>query len=267
MTTLDTRPPTSSATPPRTGGRPPGRTAALTRAELKLLLREPLTTIVGVLFPAVLMVLLVGAFGNEPDPAMGGVGGADFYVPVYAAATIAVLGFMSIPTHLASYRESGVLRRLRAAGVPATAIVVAQAATMALLVLVGVALMLAIGFAAYDLSTPVSAAGVATGFAAGTAAFAGIGVLLGSLMSTARAAQGVGLVLFFGLFFISGGGPPPDLMPGVLNDAVRFTPMGPLVSAIRDPWHGAGWNIAALGALATIAVVSTAIAIRRFSRR
>lgn len=240
--------------------------AGITWAEIKLLVREPLTTVVGLLFPVVLMVLLVGSFGNEPDPDMGGIGGADFYVPVYAAATIAVMGFMSIPTHLASYRETGVLRRFRAAGVPGSALVFAQTMVMALLVLVGSAAMVAIGFVGYDLSAPASVPGVVTGFVLGTLAFASIGVLLGSLVPTARAAQGVGLLLFFGLFFIAGGGPPPSLMPETINDLVRFTPMGSLVSAIRDPWHGAGSNIAALVSLATIAVAGTLVSARRLSR-
>jgi ABC-2 type transport system permease protein len=79
--------------------------------ELKLLVREPLTMIVSLLFPLLLMLLLAGAFGSDPDPDMAGVSGVDFYVPVYAAATVAVLGFMGLPTHLAAYRERRVLLR------------------------------------------------------------------------------------------------------------------------------------------------------------
>jgi ABC-2 type transport system permease protein len=126
---------------------------------------------------------------------------------------------------------------------------------MAVVVLIGCALMLGVGFAVYDLSAPASPMGVVAGFAVGTAAFAGIGVLLGSVLSTARAAQGLGLMCFFGLFFIAGGGPPPALMPDTIDAIGRYSPMGPLVAAIRDPWHAEGWNVAALTALTVMAVV------------
>ena len=234
--------------------------------EIKLLTREPLTLLVGLAFPVLLLVLLAGSFGNEPDPEMGGLGGTDFYVPVYIAATIAVMGFLGVPTHLAAYRERGVLRRFRVAGVPATTLLVAQVVLTILLAVVGGAVMIAIGIAGYDLNMPASAAGVIVGYLLGGLAFAAIGVLLGAIVTTARAAQGLGLLLFFGLFFIAGGGPPPYLLPDAINTAVDFTPMGPLVAAVSDPWHGHGWNVPALVALATIAVTATTLATRRLAR-
>jgi ABC-2 type transport system permease protein len=234
--------------------------------EIKLLTREPLTLLVGLLFPIMLMVLLVGSFGNDADPDFGGIGGTDFYVPVYAAATIAVMGLLGIPTHLASYRQTGVLRRFRAAGLSAPTVMAAQLGVMALLVAVGVGAMLAIGFAGYGLAAPASVPGVVLGFVAGTLAFAAIGLLLGSLLPTPRAAQGLGLLLFFGLFFIAGGGPPPALLPDAVNRFVELTPMGPLVSVISDPWHGRGVDVGGIAALAAIGLVAAAIADRKLGR-
>ncbi|MPY93445.1 MAG: hypothetical protein GEV08_10375 [Acidimicrobiia bacterium] len=232
-------------------------TTTLVWSEVKLLAREPLTLLVSLLFPVMLMALLVASFGNEPDPDFDGIGGADFYVPIYSAAAIAVMGFLGLPTHLAAYRERGVLRRFRAAGIGIASVLVANALVMAVLVAVGSAAMIGLGFAAHDLSAPASTPGVVAGFAFGTLAFAALGMLLGSLVRTARAAQGLGLLLFFGLFFVSGGGPPPSLLPDALNTAVGLTPMGPLVAAVSDPWHGNGTNVAALAWLAAIAVAAS----------
>jgi len=111
----------------------------------------------------------------------------------------------------------------------------AQLAVMAALVAVGVTLMLGIGFAGYDLTAPASASGVVVGIAAGTLAFAALGLLIGSLVPTARAAQGLGLLLFFGLFFIAGGGPPPALLPDAINRFVELTPMGPWSARSATP--------------------------------
>ncbi|MPZ54325.1 MAG: hypothetical protein GEU79_16630, partial [Acidimicrobiia bacterium] len=207
-------------------------TSGIVWSEIKLLTREPLTLLMSLLFPIVLMVLLVMSFGNEPDPTMGGIGGSDFYVPIYASATVAVMGLLGIPTHLAGYRNSGVLRRFRASGVPGWTMIPAQTTVMTTLVVFGVAVMVAIGFAFYDLSEPESISGVVVGFALGTLAFAGIGSVLGANLPTSRAAQGLGLLLFFGLFFIAGGGPPPAILPDSINTFVSFTPMGPLVDAV-----------------------------------
>lgn len=242
-------------------------TARLVWTEVKLLSREPLAMIVSLLFPIVLLSLLAGSFGTAPDPDFGGVNGVDFYVPVYATATIAVLGLLSVPTHLAGYREQGVLRRFTAAGVADSAVLGAQVAVMGLLAGVGSTAMILLGFAVYDLSAPASSVGVAVGLAMGTLAFAAIGLLLGSLAPTARAAQGLGLLLFFGLFFIAGGGPPPALLPDAITTLIDYTPMGPLVDAVSDPWHGAGWNLSALSALAMIAVVAWLLAVRRFAHQ
>lgn len=241
-------------------------TAALTWTEIKLLSREPLTLVVSLLFPIVLMALLLASFGNEPSAEFMGIGGTDFYVPSYLGAAIAVMGLIGVPTHLASYRRDGVLRRLRAAGVSATSVMVAQALVMTLLALVGAGAMVAIAYSGFDMSAPVSIAGTIVGFAVGLLAFTGIGLLLGTLMPTPRAAQGLGLLIFFSLFFLVGGGPPPTLLPDWMNTAVSYTPMGQLADAIRSPWTGGGNEVGAMIGLAVIAVVTVVLAHRRLTR-
>lgn len=237
--------------------------AEMILTELKLLAREPLTLLVSLMFPIVLMVLLVGAFGNEADAAFGGVGGTDFYVPVYIAATIAVMGLLGIPTHLAGYRQTGVLRRFRASGLSPRTVMLSQLVVMMSLVIIGIALMLIIGVVGYDLTAPASPVGVTIGLTVGTVAFAALGLALGSLIPTPRAAQGLGLLLFFGLFFIAGGGPPPALLPDAINNFVAFTPMGPLVDAVSEPWNGGGVDIMALVALAVMGIVAVIVADHR----
>lgn len=104
------------------------------------------------------------------------------------------------------------------------------------------------------------------GFAVGVVAFAALGLFLGSMISTARAAQGVGLLMFFGTFFLVGGGPPPSLLPDALNTVVEFTPIGQLADAIRSPWTGAGNDVTALVALTATALITGMVAHRRLGR-
>jgi len=241
-------------------------TSYLAWTEVKLLVREPLVLVVSLLFPILLMALLLASFSGDSDPIFGGLDGTEFYVTSYLAAAIAAMGFMGTPTHLASYRDSGVLRRFRAAGMPGRSVVAAQVVVMAVLAVVGALAMLGLAYAGFDLAAPASIGGVAAGFGAGILAFAGIGALLGSIMPSARAAQGLGLLLFFGTFFLVGGGPPPGVLPDALNDAAGLTPTGLLVDAIRTPWHGGGLDVPALVALVAIAVAGFALASRRLAR-
>jgi ABC-2 type transport system permease protein len=241
-------------------------TTYLAWTEVKLLVREPLVLVVSLLFPILLMALLLASFSGDTDPIFGGLEGTEFYVTSYLAAAIAAMGFMGTPTHLASYRDSGVLRRFRAAGVPGRSVATAQVVVMAVLAVTGALAMLALAYAGFDLAAPASIGGVAVGFGAGILAFGGLGALLGSLMPSARAAQGLGLLLFFGTFFLVGGGPPPGVLPDALNDAASLTPTGLLVHAIRTPWHGGGLDVPALVALTAIAAAGFTLAARRLAR-
>ncbi|HLU33561.1 MAG TPA: ABC transporter permease [Natronosporangium sp.] len=241
-------------------------TSHLAWTERKLLVREPLVLVVSLLFPILLMVLLLVSFSEDTEPVYGGIFATDFYVTAYLSAAVAVMGFMAMPAHLAAYRASGVLRRFRAAGVPARSLVASQVVVMAAVTAVGTAAMVGLAYAGFDLAAPRSTVGVLLGLLAGILAFAGIGALLGSVMRTARGAQGLGLLLFFATFFVAGGGPPPEVLPQVLNDVAAVTPIGLLVDAVREPWTRDGLDLPALLALAAIAVAGLTLATRRLSR-
>lgn len=240
-------------------------TAQLAWTEIKLLLREPVVLVVSLLFPVLLMVLLISSFPDADDPVFEGLAG-DFYLLSYLAAGIAVLGFMSIPTHLVSYRQTGVLRRFSAAGVPVSSLLTAQLTVLAAMALTSAAIMIPLAFIVFDVSEPVGAMGATLGFALGVLAFGAIGVLLGSVLPTPRLAQGLGLLLFFGTFFLAGGGPPPSLLPDTVTTAAELTPIGMLINAIRSPWLGDGLHAGAMIGLAAIAVVGYGLTFRLLSR-
>jgi ABC-2 type transport system permease protein len=241
-------------------------TRRLVWTELKLLTREPLVLVFGLAFPLTMMVLLLVSFGGTSSPVFVGNDGTVFYLTSYLGAAIAVLGFMGTPTHIASYRDSGVLRRFRAAGLPSRALVGSQVVVMAGLAVVGAVAMLVIAAAGFDLAAPKSVPGVVLAFVVGILAFAAIGTLLGSVLPSARAAQGLGLVLFFGTFFLVGGGPPPARLPDAVSTFAGYTPTGLLVDSIRSPWIGTGDDVTALVALAAIAVLGSVLSVRRLGR-
>ena len=90
-----------------------------------------------------------------------------------------------------------------------------------------------------------------------------IGVLLGSLLPSARAAQAVGLLLFFPSFLLGAGGPPPHVMGSVVRQVADPLPLTLLTNAVREPWLGLGPATGSLIAIAALAVVASAVAARR----
>ena len=86
-----------------------------------------------------------------------------------------------------------------------------------------------------------------------------IGVLLGSLLPSARSAQAVGLLLFFPSFLLGAGGPPPHVMGSVVRHIAGPLPLTLLTNAVRGPWLGLG---PATGSLISLAVLTVLFTVR-----
>ena len=243
---------------------------AMTRAEFRLFRREPFSIVFVLAFPLMMMMLLSAVFGNDQADAQDiengmlvwrGVTPTDYYTTASVAVIIAALGLMTLPINLVGYRERGILRRLRASSVSAWVLVSAQL-TLALVTFVaGTLLMGAVAWLAYDAMMPSDVIGVAVALLFGTAAFGAIGLLLAAVVRSSRSAQGIGLLLFFGLWLISGTAPPRAVLPSGLRDISGVLPLSHLVTAIQDPWFGFGWRATDLAVLAAYAFAAGAPAL------
>lgn len=252
-------------------GRTPGGGASAlgktTWVELKLFLREPLTVIFTLALPLVSLFILGGVFGNTPDPegaVYRGVGAMDYYVPAYIGLVVASVGLVGLPVHLAGYRERGVLRRFRASSVPATTVVGSQVAVTVVIAIVGSVLLVIAARLAYTFQAPHDPARVILAFFLGALAFSALGVLLGALLPTARAAQGAGILLWFIMLFIGGAGPPPEVLTDSMAFVGRLTPLRHVIFLLQDPWLGFGWNWTETAIVAGIAAVAGVVSLRFF---
>ncbi len=217
--------------------------ARTTWVELKLFRREPLTVAVTLGLPLVLLFVLGGVFGNEPDPEVyRGVGPMDYYVPAYIGLVIASLGLVGLPAHLSAYRERGVLRRYRASSVPMWTVIGAQVMVTVIVALLGSALLIAVAAPTYDIHFPKSIPLVLGGFLISALSFSAIGVLLGSAFPTSRAAQGAGLMLWFVMMILGGAGPPPEVLTEGMRAVGDATPVRHVILLLQDAWLGFGWD-------------------------
>jgi ABC-2 type transport system permease protein len=233
----------------------------LTWTELKLFAREPLTVVFVLVLPVVMLYVLNGVFGDQADPSVWeGISAIDFYTPSYVALAVATVGVLSVPVQLASYREQGVLRRLRASAVPPGMVLVAHVMVAFVAAVLGAVLLVTVSALAYDATVPQDWLGVIAGLTLITVAFAALGALLGSVLPTARAAQGLGVLLFFVFMMLGGAGPPREVLPDAMATVADGVPLTHAGRLIRGPWLGGAWDGGAVLVMTGILVVSTALA-------
>ena len=196
--------------------------------EIKLLIREPLTLVFSLALPLIVLLILGGVFGNTAS-APGqpvfyrGVGPMSYYVPAYFCLVIASVC---------------VLKRYRAASlgvwvIAGSELIVAFALSAASSVVLLVAARLV-----YDFDSPASFLGVIAVFCYLTVGFTAIGLLLGGLVPTARAAQAVGLLIWFVMLMVGGAGPPREVLTGAMGYVSDATPLWYAVQMMHQPWLG-----------------------------
>ncbi len=251
------------ATAPVTGARHRSALNRLIRTEIRLMIRDPLTLTFVFAFPIVTMLIIGGSFGRSPDESFAGVDPAHWYVASYFTVVVGATGLVSLPVHIASYRERGVLRRFAASGFPRWSFAVAQLAVGLATIALGSALLLAVAAPVYGVPPVHDGGRVVAGVAVGAVAFVSLGILLGGVLRSARSAQAVGLLLFFPSFLLGVGGPPPAVMGTALKNISAVLPLALVTTAIRDPWLGLGPGTGALIVVSVIAVLALALSVRR----
>ncbi len=245
------------------------RMGRLTAVELRLLTREPLAMVFVLAFPVVTVLVLGGVFAHD-DPGFGGVSPSDHYIAAYFAVVIAAVGLVMVPVHVAMYHEHGVLRRFAATGFAPWMFPASQLLTGLGSIAVGDIAVYLTGALSYGVPPVHDPLLVAVGLLSGAVEFLVIGFLLGTLVPTARSAQAAGMLLFFPMFLLGGGGPPASVMPGIMRSVASLVPLGHVTAAVQRPWFGAGSPAVdlAYNSLTTLLVASTWAGLRiRRTRR
>jgi ABC-2 type transport system permease protein len=239
----------------------------LTWVELKLFVREPLTMVFTIAFPLIYLFVMGGVFGNTPDPEgvnYRGVGPMNALTPACIGLVIAAIAVVGLPVRLTGYRERGVLRRLRASPLPLWTIFGSQLiVSLVVAVVSGILLMIVVLFA-YDVILPHAPALVIGAFVASVFSFVAVGILLGSVLPTTGAAQGVGFILAIVMMILAGAGPPREMMSAVMRGVGDATPLRYVVVLLQDPWLGFGWNWTVFLIVMGIMAVASLLSLRLF---
>ncbi|MEV0609378.1 ABC transporter permease [Polymorphospora rubra] len=231
----------------------------LTATETRLFFREPMSVGFALAFPPVLLVIF-GAIPSfrEPDADLGGLRIIDLYAPIVVAMGITMFAMTGLPQQFATYREKGILRRMRTTPVKPTVMLGAQLLMCTVLSVVTMLGVLAIGRLAFDVSLPRGIPAYLAAYLLSALAMFTLGLLVASLAPSGKSAGAAGTVLLFPIMFFAGLWLPREAMNDVLRAISDFTPLGAGVQSLQDataghwpsPLHLAvmlGWTIVAGG--------------------
>ncbi|MFI7708428.1 ABC transporter permease [Nonomuraea sp. NPDC049480] len=225
----------------------------LATVESKLLLRDP-----GAIFSMAVPLFILMIFGSGTSP-------GDTALPSMSM-TIAVglVGLYMVPTTLATYRERGILRRLSTTPVSPGALLSVQLILQLAYAVLASALLVTVSVAIFQAALPARIAAMVVTFLLGTSAIFAVGLLIAATAASGRAANGIGVLLYFPLAFLGGLMQPKTAMPELLATIGEFTPLGLFRQAVHDAWSGAATQPLLLATMVAYTVVVGLIAARFF---
>jgi ABC-2 type transport system permease protein len=238
----------------------------MTWMEAKLFLREPVGAFFTLVFPLMMLFLFGSIYGNEPTPMFGGYGTIDISVPAYTAMIIATTGLMGLIITMATYREKGILRRLRTTPISPLVVLGSQVIVLLMMTTLGMLLLVVAGKLVYHLRFDGNALSMLAGFVLSTLSFFGLGFILAGLMPTARTAQVVGMVILYPMLFLSGAGFPRELLPKTIKTISAFLPLTYVVNLLRGLWIGETWgqHMSEVIVLAAMLVAGVLVSVKTF---
>ena len=253
---------TPGALAPQPGAAPLHRMlAAQTRAELVLVLRNGEQVLLSLVIPLGLLVLLVTVPFISLDGVEGRTGRADFFVPGVLALAVMSTAFTGQAIGVGFERQYGVLKRL--GGTPLPRAVLLGAKTLAVLAVecLQVTLLVLVGLAlGWDPRGSVLA--VLLLVVLGTAAFSGLGLLLGGTLPGLTTLAAANLLWF--VLLVLGGVLFPLSAFGGAEQALSLLPTAALSTGLREVLQTGSVPVRQIVALAVWGVASLAAASRLF---
>lgn len=240
--------------------------STLTRTQSKVFLREPLAVLFGLVFPALLLVVIGLVFPGATDPAedFGGRSLVEVYAPVTIVLGLATVALTLMPAALGADRERGILRRLSTTPIHPRALVTAHLAVQLVVVTCAAAAAVLMGMLVFDIPFPQSPGWFTVAYALGAVSLLGVGLLVGSVVPTASSGQVIGMLLYFPILFFAGVYVPLQVMPQGIRTASSYTPAGAAVQALTDSWAGGAPGASSLLVMGAYAVVAGGLAVFLF---
>ena len=246
-------------------GTPRSAFGKLLKNETKIAWRVPIGLILGVAVPVLALVIFGSVPGmNKPAKSLGGLSYFSVYFPILIVFVLAVLSLISLPTHLATYREQGILRRISTTPVPPAWMLAAQLVINLALAALALAILVAAGTAGFGLGAPKAPGEFTLALLLTIAATFAIGLWVSAIARSAGAAGAIGQLFLYPLLFFAGLWLPRQRMAPVLKNISDWTPLGASVRALQDSMLGISPSAQPFLVLTAWAAIFAFLALRYF---
>lgn len=237
--------------------------AQLVLAEIRMVARDTAGLVVPVGMPVLILVMFGLSAAGQAIPDLPGFTALDVYVvPLVLVMVMAMVGVVNMPSFLAAYRHSGILRRLSVTPLHPVMVLVAQVITSVLQTALGIGLALLTAHLLFGLNAPREPLVVAGVVLLVAAAMYALGMLIAAVSPTPNASVALGLVAFLGIGAVGGMFGPVENLPTAVARVGEALPFGAGVQALQAGWAGTGVepvHLVALGAAAVLSTVASAV--------
>jgi ABC-2 type transport system permease protein len=191
----------------------------------------------------------------------------NFLVPGIIAMSLMNSGVIGLSTAFVTYRERGILRRIRMTPFPLPNFILARVSSQVVVAFSQAAILLLLGSLLYGVTVEGNIALVALVVLIGALTFLAIGFLISSFARTTEEAAGLSNLITFPMLFLSGVFFNTDNAPAWLKPITKLMPLHYLVEALRQPMtFGKGLSAIWTDLLELIAtfVIAVLLAVRFF---
>jgi ABC-2 type transport system permease protein len=215
-------------------------TWVIARRGLKHMIRQPEALSDATIQPIMFVLLFAYVFGGA-IAVPGGGSYKEFLMGGIFAQTI-VFGAFGVAIALSNDRNNGAIDRFHSLPIPRSSVLAGHAVANLIRALLPIIFMSITGFVVgwrihSGVLDIVSAYGLMLVF---SFAVIWLGVLLGSLVATPEAVQGVAFVAIFPITFIASTFVPTSTLPGVLKTIAEWNPTSSLANALRHLFDNPG---------------------------
>lgn len=157
----------------------------------------------------------------------------DFLVPGIIAMSLMNSGVISLASAFVSYREKGILRRIKATPFPLSSFISARILSQLAVAVVQTSLLLLLGMLLFDLQVDGNLFSVYVVVIIGSLAFLSLGFVISSFARNQEAADALANAIVVPMLFLSGVFFPIDAAPQWLRPITQLMPLRYLVDAMR----------------------------------
>lgn len=191
----------------------------------------------------------------------------DFLVPGILAMSIMSSAIFGLSSGMVTYRERGILRRIKATPFPLWAFILARMVTQVLIAIVQAIIVVGIAVVLFDVSIAGDYVSLVAMIGVGSLAFLAIGFFVSGIARNQEVADSVSNAISFPMMFLGGVFFPIDLAPAWLRPITKVIPLTYFANGLRDimikgaTFFGVWIDAAVLVVTATVAL---ALAVRFF---